>query len=78
MSSQEIIGTILAVGFLIIALCFAFITFYLIKALKSLSTLAESLQNTSENIRGKIQNRFMLAIPALLITLIGRILKKRG
>ncbi|MDP3733297.1 MAG: hypothetical protein Q8Q91_02030 [Candidatus Daviesbacteria bacterium] len=71
MSSQEIINITLAVGFLIITVCIIFVTYFLIKALKSITAL-------SENIREKIQNRFLSAIPALFIALVGRFFKKRG
>lgn len=80
MSIQDIIGLILATGFIVIAACVVFVTVYLIKALKSITSLADSLQNTTEDIREKIQNRFLSAIPAIFISLaskfIGRILNR--
>lgn len=80
MTASDIIGLILAIGFIIIAVCVVFVTVYFIKALKSITSLADSLQNTTENIREKIQNRFLSSIPAIFITLIsgfiGRFLKR--
>lgn len=76
MSSQEIISIVSTVGFLIIVVCAIFITFYLIKALQSLKTLADSLQNTTEKIKEKIQINILKFVPAIVVGLIGRLLKR--
>lgn len=78
MGSQEITNIILVVGFLIITLCIIFVTYFLIKALKSITDLANSLQNTTQIFREKIQMNILRLIPAVLVGLIGRFFKKRG
>lgn len=76
MNAGEIVSIFLAAGFLIIALCALLITVFLIKALKSVTKLADSLQNTSEDLRSRVQGRLFAAIPAILMAIIGRILKR--
>lgn len=81
MSAGEIVSIILAVGFLVIAFSIVLVSVYFIKALKSLTSLADSLQNTTEDIRAKIQNKFIAAVPTLLLALLGRLfgrILKRG
>lgn len=77
-NTQEIINAALVIGLLTLAVCVIFITYYLIKALKSITTLADSLQDTTQEIRSKLQLKFLAAIPALMFTLASKIFKKRG
>lgn len=67
---------ILAVGFLVIVACIALVTFYLIKALKSITNLAESVSDTTQNIKDKLQMRAWAIIPALLVAIVRRIIKR--
>ncbi|OGE64299.1 hypothetical protein A3I48_03670 [Candidatus Daviesbacteria bacterium RIFCSPLOWO2_02_FULL_36_7] len=78
MSTQEIVNIILVIGFLIIVSCVAFATYFLIKALKTVTTLAESLEEINQSIKEKIQMKALAVIPPLLVGLISRIFKKRG
>lgn len=76
MSVPEVINFLLIIGLLIISACIVVITFFLIKALKAITNLAESLQNTSQSIREKIQMRFVAALPAILVGILGKILRR--
>lgn len=76
MSTQEILNTLLVVGFLIITVCVALATYFFIKTLRSIINLTESLAETTENIKSKLQMRLLTAIPALLVAIVGRILKR--
>ena len=76
MNIQEILTALLVIGFLIISVCFIFITYYLVKALKSVINLTDSLGETTQNIKDKIQMKVLTIIPALVVALIGRILKR--
>lgn len=78
MTSQDGLNLILAAGFLIITACIVYVAFYLVQALKSIRNLSESLDETTQNIKDKIQLKALAAIPALLIALIAKLLKKRG
>ncbi|MCR4305601.1 MAG: hypothetical protein NUV73_00780 [Candidatus Daviesbacteria bacterium] len=76
MSIQEVINILLVIGLLIISACIVTITFFLIKALKAITNLADSLQDTSQSIREKIQMRFLAALPAIVLGMLGKILKR--
>lgn len=77
MSTQETMNTLLVVGFLVITACIVLTTYYLVKALKSVINLTESLEETTENIKGKLQMKFLAVIPALLVALAGKLIKRR-
>lgn len=77
MTTQEILTIVLTIGFLIITVCVIFITYYLIQALKSVTNLTDSLEETTQNIKNKIQLKALAAIPALLIALAGKVIKKK-
>ena len=76
-STPETQNTLIVVGFLIITACTLYITYYLVKALKSITNLADSLVNTTQDIKNKIQMRTLIAIPALLVALVSKILRRR-
>lgn len=78
MSNQEIINLLLTVGLLIMAVCAILISYFLIRALKAITNLADALQNTTENIREKVQMNILQFVPAIAVGLISRFLKKRG
>lgn len=73
---QDILNTLIVIGFLIITICIIFITYFLVRALKAITNLANSLENASLDIKDRLQNRAFSLIPALLVALIGKILKK--
>lgn len=77
MTTQEIVSIILAVGFLIIVACIILVTFYFIKVLKSAADIANSVQDTTQNIKEKLQTRAWTIIPALLLAIIRGIIKRR-
>jgi|Napbiome12C3dose_1001474.scaffolds.fasta_scaffold00001_321 hypothetical protein len=76
MSLQEIINILLVVGLLVISACVVIITFFLIKALKAVIRLADSLQDTSQSIKEKIQMRFLATLPAIVLGILGKIIKR--
>ena len=65
-TTQDILNILLTLGVLIITACVVYITYYLVRALKSITNLANSL--------GRV--KVLAAIPALLIALASKILKK--
>ncbi len=76
---QDFLGSILAVGVLVITACLVYVSFYLVRALKSITSLSDSLEDTAQGIKDKVQLKALAAIPALLIAIIGKIIKnKRG
>lgn len=77
-ATQDLLNILVGIGFLTIAVCAVFVTYFLVRALKSVTTLTDSLENTTQEIKNKLQIRALLAVPALMIGLINKILKKRG
>lgn len=76
---QDFLIIILAVGVLVITACLVYVSYYLVRALKSITILSDSLEDTAQGIKDKVQLKALAAIPALLITIIGKIIKnKRG
>lgn len=77
MNPSDVLGLLLILGFIIITACVVSITFYLIQALRSITNLADNLEGTTQSIKDKIQLKVLAAIPALLINLVGKVIKKR-
>lgn len=65
-TTQDVLNILLTLGVLIITVCVVYITYYLVQALRSVTNLANSL--------GKV--KVLAAIPALLIALASKIIKK--
>lgn len=76
MTTQEFVSILVAAGFLVIVACIVFVTFYLIKVLKSIANLADSVHNTTQGIKENLQLKLLAAIPALLVAIVGKILKR--
>ncbi len=77
MGTQDTLNIFLIIGLFIIVSCFVYTSYYFVKALKSVSTLADNLDEITQSIKNKIQMKALAAIPALLVALIGRVIKKR-
>lgn len=77
MESQDILNVFLILGFLIITACFVFATFYFVQALKSITNLADDLDGVTQSIKDKVALKTLAAIPALLIALVSKVIKKR-
>ena len=79
MSTQDILNLVLIIFLLVITSCIILLTFYFIQALKAISALADNLEDTTQSIKDKIQMKALSTIPALLVTLASKIIKrKRG
>lgn len=78
-TDQNYLNIALAVGILVITICIAYVSYYLVQALKSITNLSTSLEDTAQGIKDKIRLKALAAIPALLVAIIGKIIKnKRG
>ncbi|MBI2337778.1 hypothetical protein HYU95_01210 [Candidatus Daviesbacteria bacterium] len=77
MSTQEILNIIFILGFLVITVCVALITYYLIQTLRAITALAQSLNDTTQDIKERIQNRFLTLIPGIFLALFSKLLKRR-
>lgn len=77
MGTQDLLNILLAAGFLIITVCVLTITYFLIKTLKAITELSQSLANTTEGLRDNIKIRALTALPALVISLLGKLIRRR-
>lgn len=77
MSLKDILDVSLVTGIVIAVICIVYITVYLIRVLKSVTDLSDTLTDTTLDIKDKLQRNALATIPALLIALIGKVIKKR-
>ena len=79
MSTQDILNVVLILALGAVTTCIVFVTIFFIRTLKAISLLADNLEDITQNIKDKVQMKFLAAIPALLVALVGRVIKrKRG
>lgn len=76
-TSSDVLNFLLILGFLIITICIVLATFFLVKALKSIARLTDNLENTSENFKNSLQIKALSSIPAIILALISRLLRRR-
>ena len=79
MSTQDTLNIFLIIGLFIVVTCIAYTSYFFVQALKSITQLADNLEETTEGIKQKLQMKFFTAIPALLLGIATKIFnKKRG
>ena len=79
MNTQDLLNLSLALSFIVITTCIVFITIFFVQALKSISTMASDVSDTTQSIKEKVQMKALAAIPALLVAIAGKIIRrKRG
>lgn len=76
-TTQDFLNIILIIGFFVITVCIVYVSYYLVQALKSVTNLSDSLEDTAQGIKDKIQIKALAAIPALLVAIAGKIIKKK-
>lgn len=78
-TDQNFLNIALVVGILVVTICIVYVSYYLVQTLKSIANLSVSLEDTAQNIKDKISLKVLAAVPALLVAIIGKIIKnKRG
>lgn len=77
MSTQDTLNIFLILAVLVITVCVVYISFYLVQALKSITNLSDDLGEIALNIKNKVAIKALAAIPALLVALVGKVIKKR-
>lgn len=78
MSTQDFLNLFLILALVVFISCIVFTTFFLIQALKAVTSLAEDLKETTQGLKDKAGIKMLAAVPAVLVALLGRILKRRG
>ena len=76
MDTKDLLNIFLIISFVLITSCIAFTTYYLIQALKSFTRLTEDIDDTTQSIKNGLQLKALAAIPAILIGLISKVIKK--
>lgn len=76
MSSQDILNIVLIIFLLTAAGAIIAVTLFLVKALKSITILAASLDDTAQSVKEKLQMKALAALPPLLIGIVSRIFKR--
>lgn len=71
MTSQEILNIFLILSLLVVTSCVVYITYYFVKALKSLINLTNDLEK-------KAGLKILAALPTALLAILGRFFKRRG
>lgn len=78
MSTQDILNIVLILALIVFTSCVVFITVFFVAALKAIIVMAENVSETTQSIKDKVQLKVLSAIPALLVTLVGKFIRRRG
>ncbi|TSC85423.1 MAG: hypothetical protein G01um10147_1161 [Microgenomates group bacterium Gr01-1014_7] len=77
MYTQDVLNIFLIIALVTVVACIVYVSFYLVSALKSITNLTEDTDGVVESLKSKVQMKALLAIPAILISLAGKLIKKR-
>lgn len=77
MNSQNILNVFLIILLAIASVSIAYIAYYFVKALKSITNFSDNLNEATEKLKDRVQLKVLTAIPALLVALVGKIIRKR-
>lgn len=80
MSTADFLNLVLAFGFLVIIVCVAAISFFLVHALKAITNLANNLEDTTKDvqiIKNKIKMGLLAGLSTFLATFISGVIRKR-
>ncbi len=79
MNTQDTLNIFLIAGIVVISACVVYISYYFVQALKSVTNLSDDLDEIALNVKNKVAIKALAAVPALLVSLVGKIIrKKRG
>lgn len=77
MMNQDTLNIFLLPALFIVTTCIVFVSYYLVGALKSVTRLAEDLDDVTQSLKNKVQMKALAAIPALLVALAGKVIRRR-
>lgn len=80
MNTADFLNIVLIFGFIIIVSCITFISFFLVKALKAITNLANNLEDTTKDmqiIKNKIKMGLLAGLSTLLATFVSGVIRKR-
>lgn len=78
-NTQDVVSIFLIILLVIVTVCITFVSYFFVQALKSITRMADNIEETTEDIKRKLQMKALAAIPAILVSLASRVIKrKRG
>ncbi len=77
MNTQDILNTVLILGLIAITTCIIYITYYFVRTLKSITEVLNNLEDVALGIKEKLQVKALAAIPAILLTLVSKLIRRR-
>ena len=77
MNTQDTLNIFLILALFIITACIVYVTLYFARALKSVTQLTDDLDEITQGIKDKVRLKVLAAIPALLVALVGKVIKKK-
>ncbi len=78
MDTRDILNISLTLVSLTFAVCFVYITIYFVKTLQSINQTAQNISETTESIKENMQLKALTSLPSLVISLIGKIIRRKG
>ena len=76
MSLQDALNIFLIIGLVTFIVSASLITYFTVKALKAITSLANNIEETTANIKDGMRLRALAALPALLMSLVSKFVKK--
>ncbi len=77
MNMQEVVYIFLIVGIISIIVCTIYVTYYSVKALKSITNILNNLEDAAVNAKEGIRIKVLAAVPAILLALASKLIRKR-
>ncbi len=75
--TRDILNIFLILTLITVTVCLAFITFFVIQALKAVQNLADHLVDTTAGLRDKMGFKALGALPPILFALISKFIRRR-
>lgn len=75
-NSSDTLNLFLIIGVITITGCMVFLTYFFIQALRSIQNLSEHLIDATQGLKDRVGLKAIAAIPAVLVALVGKLLKR--
>lgn len=77
MNTQDAFYTLLIIGIITIIVCAIYTTYYLVKALRAITNFLNNLEDAAISVKDRLTIRAMAAVPAILLALASKLIRKR-
>lgn len=81
MTTSDGLNIVLTIGFIVIVTCIGFLSYFFIQALRSITKLADNLEDTTADLnflKNKLKFKALTAFSAILAAFLTKLIKKRG